>query len=195
MDIFILVYWAALAAEIVIRYPLQKKWKAAKKVEQRVSRTERTLLSLLWVVMFVLPLIYSLTNWLDFADYRLPAWLGWLGVVLMAGALLVFARAHIDLKANWSPSLEIFEGHTLVKSGIYGYIRHPMYASQWLWVLAQIFLIQNWLAGPVDLLLFIPFYILRVREEEKMMVDTFGEEYRQYRQATGGVWPKSWKRE
>ena len=143
MDIFILVYWAALAAEIVIRYPLQKKWKAAKKVEQRVSRTERTLLSLLWVVMFVLPLIYSLTNWLDFADYRLPAWLGWLGVVLMAGALLVFARAHIDLKANWSPSLEIFEGHTLVKSGIYGYIRHPMYASQWLWLLSKFLLVLS----------------------------------------------------
>jgi len=72
VDIFALVYWLALVLEILIRAPLQKKWKAAKKVEQRVSSTERALLGILWMVMFVLPLVYSVTNWLDFANYSLP---------------------------------------------------------------------------------------------------------------------------
>jgi len=49
--------------------------------------------------------------------------------ILLACALFVFARAHIDLKSNWSPSLEIYQDHTLITSGIYHYIRHPMYAS------------------------------------------------------------------
>jgi protein-S-isoprenylcysteine O-methyltransferase Ste14 len=140
--------------------------------------------------MIVFPLIYSVTDWLDFANYTLPVWMGWLGVVLMVCALLVFMRAHVDLKSNWSPTLEVFEGHTLMTGGIYRYIRHPMYASQWIWVVAQILLLQNWIAGPIDLLFFIPFYILRVRAEEKMMLDTFGDQYREYMKKTGEVIPK-----
>jgi protein-S-isoprenylcysteine O-methyltransferase Ste14 len=51
-------------------------------------------------------------------------------------------------------------------------------------------LIQNWLAGPASLIVFIPFYLLRSRAEEKMMLARFGEEYRKYRQTTGGILPK-----
>jgi protein-S-isoprenylcysteine O-methyltransferase Ste14 len=190
MAIFKIVYWIGIIVEMVIRAPLRKTWKGTAKTEQRVSRTEKFLLGMLSVVMVVFPLIYSVTSWLDFADYTLPTWMGWFGVVLMACALFIFARAHMDLKSNWSPSLEIFEGHTLVTSGIYKYIRHPMYASQWIWVIAQILLLWNWIAGPLDLLFFIPIYILRVRAEEKMMLDTFGDPYREYMQKTGGVIPK-----
>jgi protein-S-isoprenylcysteine O-methyltransferase Ste14 len=190
MTLFIIVYWAGILIEMIIRAPLRKNWKGIPKTEQRVSRTEKLLLGLLSVVMVVFPLIYSVTDWLDFADYTLPVWMGWLGVALMACALFVFARAHVDLKSNWSPTLEIFDGHTLVTGGIYKYIRHPMYASQWIWVVAQILLLWNWVAGPLDLLFFIPFYILRVRAEEKMMLDTFGDQYREYMKKTGGVIPK-----
>ncbi len=190
MILFKIIYWVGIFIEMAIRAPLQKTWKTAEKTDRRVSQTENILLGLLSVVMVFIPLIYSVTNWLDFANYSLPAWMGWVGVFLLACALLVFARGHMDLKANWSPTLEIRKDHTLVTDGIYRTIRHPMYASQWLWVIAQILLLQNWLAGPIDLLFFIPFYILRVRAEEKMMLDTFGEQYRAYMKTTGGVIPK-----
>jgi uncharacterized membrane protein YhaH (DUF805 family) len=87
---------------VAIRAPFQKTWKATAKTDRRVSRTEVILLGLLWVPMIILPLIYSVTNWLDFANYNLPAWMGWLGVFLLDCALLVFMRAHVDLKSNWS---------------------------------------------------------------------------------------------
>ena len=111
-------------------------------------------------------------------------------MVFIILALIVFWRAHADLKTNWSPSLETREKHELITHGIYGYIRHPMYASQWLWVIAQPLLLQNWLAGWLDLFVFILFYVLRVRAEEKMMIDTFGDQYRDYMKKVGGVFPK-----
>lgn len=190
MFIFKLVYWIGLVVETALRAPLQKAMRAAPRTDRRASLTEKVLLNSLMVSMLILPLVYSVTPWLDFANYSLPAWMGWLGVLLMTCALLVFARAHADLKSNWSPTLEIFAGHTLTTNGIYGYIRHPMYASQWLWVIAQILLLQNWLAGPIGLAVWIPFYILRTRAEEKMMLETFGETYREYMKKTGGVVPK-----
>ncbi len=191
MNVFKIAYWAGLVIQIAVRAPYSKGWKSGPKTVQRVSQTEKVLLGLLTLGNFVIPLIYSVTRWLDFANYSLPAWMGWAGVFLLACALLVFWRGHADLKTNWSPTLEIRQDHTLVTGGIYRTIRHPMYASQWLWCLAQILLLQNWLAGPAGLIFFIPFYFLRVQAEERMMLDRFGDQYREYMQKTGGVLPKS----
>ncbi|HNK63099.1 MAG TPA: protein-S-isoprenylcysteine O-methyltransferase [Anaerolineales bacterium] len=190
MNLFEIVFWLAMVAEMVIRAPINKKRKAEAMSRQQVTRQEKTLLVLLLLGMFIFPLVYSATSWLDFANYSLPTWAGWTGVLVMAGAIFVFWRSHADLGLNWSPSLEIREKHELITRGIYGLIRHPMYASQWLWVIAQPLLLQNWLAGFANLILFIPFYILRVQAEEQMMLETFGASYQEYMQKTGRVFPK-----
>ncbi|MGD0879005.1 MAG: protein-S-isoprenylcysteine O-methyltransferase [Anaerolineales bacterium] len=185
-----LAYWVGTIAQVVIRYPYQKTAKAGVKTMQLVSLIEKILLVLLTLVAAFIPLIYSLTHWLDFANYRLPIWLGLCGLLILVVSLFVFWRAHSDLKANWSPSLEIRADQTLVMDGIYRLIRHPMYLSQLLWAIAQILLMQNWLAGPLNLLFFIPFYLLRSFAEEKMMQDRFGDAYRDYMKNTGGLIPK-----
>lgn len=189
-SLFVTIYFLAMVIQILIRAPISQRRKSEKMSARRITSQENLLLGLLFAGMLFLPLIYSATNWLDFANYTLPAWAGWLGVVVMLGALFIFWRSHADLGLNWSPSLEIREKHTLITNGIYGAIRHPMYASQWLWSIAQILLIQNWIAGLVGLIIFTPFYLLRVRAEERLMLDTFGEEYQAYMQRTGGVLPK-----
>lgn len=190
MSIFTAVYFIALIIEIIIRVPLDRKRKQEKMSERRITRQEQILLGLLTLGGFIVPLIYAATNWLDFANYTLPAWAGWLGVLLTAGALFVFWRAHADLGLNWSPSLEIREKHELITGGIYGVIRHPMYASQWLLVIAQPLLLQNWIAGFLNLLVFIPFYLLRVKAEEQLMLEKFGNQYQAYMQRVDAVLPK-----
>ena len=192
MSVFEIVFWGAIVAEMAIRAPISQKQRKEAKSESRISGQETIMLSLLFLAMFLLPLIYSATTWLDFANYSLPVWAGWLGVILILLALLVFWRSHADLGLNWSPSLEIRTEHKLITNGIFGTIRHPMYASQWIWVIAQPLLIQNWIAGFLNLFVFAAFYLLRVRAEEKMMLDTFGDEYREYMNKTGAVLPK-WK--
>ena len=190
MSIFEITYWTAIMVEMVIRAPINKERKKEKMTEQRVSSQEKNLLILLLAGMFIVPLMYSASSWLDFANYTLPTWAGWIGVLLIILALIVFWRAHVDLKTNWSPSLEIREKHELITRGIYGVIRHPMYASQWLLVIAQPLLLQNWIAGFLNLLVFIPFYLLRVKAEEQLMMEIFGDRYSNYMQNVGGVIPK-----
>ena len=190
MDIFTAIYFAAILIEMAIRAPLNKRRKQLKMTERRVTTQEKTLLGFLFLGMFFVPILYAVSNWLDFANYSLPAWAGWLGVILIAGAVFVFWRAHADLGLNWSPTLEIREKHELITRGIYSYLRHPMYASQWLWVFAQPLLLQNWIAGFINLLVFVPFYFLRVRQEEQLMLEQFGDQYRSYMQKVGAVLPK-----
>jgi protein-S-isoprenylcysteine O-methyltransferase Ste14 len=188
--IFKLVFVAAMVAEIAIRAPYNQQRRQNRIATNQYNRTETAVLILLFLGSFILPLVYVFTPWLDFANYTLPGWAGWLGVVIMAGALVVFWRAHADLGQNWSPTLQIREGHRLVTNGIYQTIRHPMYASQWLWVIAQALLLQNWIAGLGGVISFLPMYLLRVAPEEQMMLDEFGEEYRDYMERTGRVLPR-----
>src|SRR6266545_6888153 len=108
MDIFTVIYFAALIIEIVIRAPVDRKRRQEKISDRRVSTQEKVLLGLLSIGGFLIPIIYAATHWLDFANYDLPAWAGWSG-----------------------------------------------------------------------LLAFIPFYLLRVQAEEKMMLDSFGDQYQE----------------
>jgi len=190
MKVFVWIYFAAIVIEMIIRAPLNKKRKAEKMNVRRVTSQETVILFLLLIAMLILPLVYVFSNWLAFANYTLPAWTGWLGVIVLAGALFVFWRAHADLGLNWSPTLEIREKHELITKGIYGIIRHPMYASQWLWVIAQPLLLQNWIAGWLNFLIFVVFYALRVKAEEQLMIEQFGDDYRAYMKKVGAVFPK-----
>ena len=143
--------------------------------------------------MFFIPALYVLTPWLDKANYRLPTRAqgraGGVGTVILAVAVWLFWRSHTDLGRNWSPSLQLREGHMLVTEGVYRYIRHPMYASMWLWGIAQALLLQNWVAGWASLVLFLPLYVLRVPREERMLLEYFGDAYRTYMNRTARVVP------
>jgi protein-S-isoprenylcysteine O-methyltransferase Ste14 len=191
--LFKAVYFAGMIAEIVIRTPYERQRNQISKTDQRVSRTERTLLAGL-AISFVLPVVYSLTSWLDFANYRLSlrakTRVGGAGVMLMAATLLLFWRSHRDLGTNWSPTLEIGEQHALVTGGVYRMIRHPMYASGWLWAVSQALLLHNWIAGLSGLVAFVPLYFIRVPREERMMLDHFGAAYRAYSARTGRIMPR-----
>ena len=157
----------------------------------RVGWLERSLLGSLFVGLLFIPGPYALTPWLDRADYRFSpegkGRVGGLGVAILLAAVWLFWRTHADLGRNWSPSPQLHEGHELVTRGVYGRIRHPMYASQWLWSVGEVLVLQNWIAGWAGLVLFVPLYLLRVPREEQMMLNRFGEEYRAYMDRTGRV--------
>ena len=172
-----------------IRTPYQKQSKQNKRLVARLVWQERVLFAAIYIGMVVLPLIYVFSHWLSSADYRPTFWAGSLGTLFFAIALWLLWRSHHDLGKNWSPTLEIREGHTFISSGIYQKIRHPMYTAFWLWSAAQALILPNWIAGPGGIIAFGIIYILRVNQEEQMMIEWFGEDYRAYMQRTKRLVP------
>jgi len=185
--IYVVGYWIA---NFVIRGP---HIKARQQVRVRAKLNTRLDTSLFLVVGaggFLVPLLYIFTPLLSFADYSSPLWIGVTGTGLLAAGDWVFWKTHKDLGKNWSPTLEIREGHTLITTGIYGRIRHPMYSSIWLLVIAQAMILPNYVAGFSGLAPFAFLYFQRVGKEERMMMEQFGSEYEQYMKRTGRLWPK-----
>ncbi len=186
---FEVIFLAGFIAGSVIRKVYTFRARGSKTANKRKSVLDIVLISAGGVGLAA-PLFYLFTSWLDFADYDLPGWLGWVGTAVFAGALLLLWRSHADLGRNWSATLKVREGHTLVTAGVYRYMRHPMYAAHWLWAIAQALLIENWLAGLALLVTFLPLCLIRIPREEEMMLENFGEQYRQYMNRTGRLIPR-----
>jgi len=155
---------------------------------------DKVLLLLAGVGMQLIPIVYLLTGWLDFADYGLPTAaslaLGVVGAPVFAVGIWLLWRSHADLGRNFAPTLQIVEDHSLVTDGVYRRIRHPMYLAHLLWAIGQVLLLQNWIAGPAFLVVQIPLYLRRIPTEERMMLEQFGDEYREYMNRTGGLFPR-----
>ena len=155
---------------------------------------DKLLLLLSGVGMQIIPIVYLLTGWLDFVDYGLPRAaslaLGVVGAPVFAAGVWLLWRSHAELGRNFAPTLQIVEDHALVTDGVFRRIRHPMYSAHLLWAIAQMLLLQNWIAGPAFLVMQIPFYLRRIPAEERMMLQQFGDEYREYMGRTGRLFPR-----
>ncbi len=182
--------WAiGILVWVVIRYPYQRRARKQKAVRNQYGLEERILISGAVFGLFIIPLFYLTNGFPKFADYPFRPAMAWAGAAAMALFLVVFIQSHRNLGRNFSVTLEIRETHTLVINGIYRYVRHPMYSSFWLWALGQALLFPNWIAGGAGLLAVAFLYFRRIRREEQMMLETFGDEYATYSSKTARLIP------
>jgi len=178
-----------LIYQIAIYIPRVREYKGKKRVTLVAKPGDVFLELSTWVFWQLLPFFCIIGEMLSFADYTLPIWAGWIGVVLFVASLWLYRRAYADLGSNWSARMEILTEQTLVTKGVYAHSRHPIYAAMFIWAIAQPLLIHNWIAGFGLLLLFTPLYLTRMPREEKMMLEHFGEEYRVYMKKTKRLFP------
>lgn len=183
---------AGNALGIAIRVPHDSRNKKVSIAEDRRGPREVVLLAMMTIGVMILPLLAIATPLLAFADYPLSAWSFACGMVCLTFNFWLFHRSHADLGTNWSMTLQIRNGHSLVTSGVYKHLRHPMYAAIYLFTLAQAFLLSNWIAGPAGLVAFTFMFAFRLGPEEQMMLDKFGDDYHAYAARTKRLIPGIW---
>ncbi len=142
-----------------------------------------------WGFGLALPLGYFFSDWLSAADYSLPSWVSWAGAIVCFLALLLLAAAHRDLGENWTSTVKIRSGHTLVTNGVYALMRHPVYAAHLLLSAGILLLIPNFFAAPLALTAMGLLAILRIPQEEELLLEVFGQQYRDYCSKVGVFWP------
>lgn len=185
-----IIYIVGLVLSIFIRIAFILKKKNTKAIIDRKSFIDILMVILILCATFIIPLFYIFSPWLNFANYYLPLWTTGFGLILFIISLLLFWKSHADLDKNWHVSLELKKNHILITNGVYKSIRHPMYSSFALWSIAQCLLLQNFIAGFSTLIIDGIMYFIRVPKEEQMMLDQFGDEYRNYMKRTWRLFPK-----
>jgi protein-S-isoprenylcysteine O-methyltransferase Ste14 len=184
-----LIYLIEYILISIVRTMHTRPYRREKVEIDRRTTLDLSLLGLVGLSMLT-PLIYIFSPVFDFANYKLPSWTGWLGAIIFAAAIWLLWRSHADLGRSWTPTLGLRDDHRLVTKGVFKYIRHPMYAAHILWGVATPLMLHNWIAGFAFLLLTTLQYLSRVGDEERMMLEQFGEEYRSYMERTGRIIPR-----
>ena len=187
---FKIIFIALNIVYVLIRVPFDKIYKQEEKIKTINSSKEKFLLLLMAIGLLLIPLLWVFTPFLNNFKMEFPIWLRLVGIAISVVSLFYFRRIHKTLGANWSPTLEIRKGHQLIKTGPYKTIRHPMYTQIWLWTIAQVLIVSNLFAGFSGIVVWAILYFLRVGSEEKMMTESFGDEYIEYMKQTGRVFPK-----
>jgi protein-S-isoprenylcysteine O-methyltransferase Ste14 len=109
------------------------------------------------------------------------------GLVAVALGLALAVWARRDLGANWSYNVTLKDHHTLVRTGPYRFVRHPIYSGLILAVAGTAVVIGEW-RGLAALGLALAAVIYKSRVEEKRMLETFPE-YEAYRRTTAALIP------
>jgi len=143
------------------------------------------------LLLFIALIVLLARNpcWNPKLSFPLPFWLRWAGVALGLASLALWTWTHVVLGTLWSPQLQLRTNHRLVTSGPYSQIRHPMYVAIWVWAMSLGLVIANWIPI-IFTALVVVLFVARVPHEEQMMLERFGDEYREYMKSTERFLPK-----
>ena len=117
-----------------------------------------------------------------------------LGIISMiiGGVMRSYPRktlAEAGFGSIWNtPRLKIVKGHKLVTTGFYKHVRHPIYTGE-IFRDYCIPLLVSSLYGIIIMTVGIVFLLFRIRIEEDLLLDAFGEEYEEYKRRTKKLIP------
>jgi len=162
---------------------------SSKRTVYRESRTQRRRYWVLLVIAYVLLLCgrrlpYPLN--LGIIPHVAPT--TWAAAVLCVIGLFFAVWARVTLGRNWSGVVTLKEGHELVERGPYRFVRHPIYTG----ILTMFFataLAQGHLSGFVGTVLMFASFWIKLRDEEKLMLQQFPERYADYRRRAKCIIP------
>ena len=111
-------------------------------------------------------------------------------LLLMGGAIALFAASSRELGRNWSLVARTRSDHELVRTGPYARVRHPIYLGMLLFLLALAVALGHW----AQLLIAVPVFFagtaIRTRLEDSLLEQSFGEGFRDYRRSTPALIPR-----
>ncbi|MFQ6084665.1 MAG: isoprenylcysteine carboxylmethyltransferase family protein [Candidatus Bathyarchaeia archaeon] len=180
-------YYAIRVRKAGEKTSLSKRLREGVKREGKLSMALRLITAPFFVAVVILYPIYP--QWVAWSALPLPTLLRWVGVGVGISSLLLLLWVHRSLGRYWSTELVVKEGHELVTSGPYRWVRHPMYSVSFTLFIALSIVSANWLLSLLTVITIISVYA-RIGKEEAMMVERFGDEYRDYMRRTGRLLPR-----
>lgn len=118
-------------------------------------------------------------------DVRI-AW-GGIGLTTVGAAIAIWAR--YCLGEFWSARVMLKEGHRIIRSGPYAFVRHPIYTGMLTAAIGTGLVVGEWRAIVAVVLLLVT-HSRKALREEALLLTEFGGDYVAYRRDTGFLFPR-----
>jgi protein-S-isoprenylcysteine O-methyltransferase Ste14 len=179
------VFGIAIILIFLIDYilPRRKFWATKKPVQHR----DRGSLALIYISTLLgfaagIVLRYRNTGILNGAFQ-------YIGLLVMIGGGLLRHVALVSLGTLFSRVVQIQADHRIIKTGPYRWFRHPAYTGMILINVGAVMALGTWLGALIVLILMLFSTLYRIRVEEILLLETFGNEYRAYMAETWRLFP------
>jgi len=168
--IYILILYVAGIFDTILR-PLEKE-----------KREEESYASFIVFLFFANPFLFVLAieehEILFDTRSDILSWIG-LFAYLLAAIVIIIARVNLGKQGNGT--LVVRENHELITTGLYKYIRHPMYSGTLLDVIGFALVSQSIIVSLITFVLYSWIFKERINYEEILLEQTFGEKYQKYK--------------
>jgi protein-S-isoprenylcysteine O-methyltransferase Ste14 len=161
--------------------------KKAKKLERWGERAQHGLMVTLgfWL------LFGGLKNWGWLNDRLVPnapsMWITGLALTAIGVGISIWAR--LSLGSNWSGMVTLKNNHELVRTGLYRWIRHPIYSGILVGMVGTA-MIRGHLRGWIGIAIVLAAFYFKARREERFLREEFGAGFDEHSQRTGMFLPK-----
>lgn len=164
---------------------------SGEKISRKVDGTAMmTVIKVSGLILWLSPLVYLLNPaWMAWSKIGLLEWVRWVGVGIGIVCTGLIYWLFSSIGSGITPTSATRRQHTLVTSGPYRWVRHPLYTVGSSMFIAFGMMADNWFIAILGILAFIAMAI-RTPKEEANLIEKFGDEYREYMKRTGRFFPK-----
>lgn len=182
-----LIPWYVFVAYWAISWLRVKRTKTAESLNSRLA----TILPM----VLVFELLFS--NALRVGPLRLrflpvEDWIVWSGIALTSLGVALAIWARYSIGQYWSARVTLKEGHRVIRSGPYAWVRHPIYTGMLLAAMGTALVIGEW-RGVLAVVVMWAAHYRKALREEALLTRELGEEYVSYRRSTGFLFPRLWR--
>jgi protein-S-isoprenylcysteine O-methyltransferase Ste14 len=110
---------------------------------------------------------------------------------LLIAGLMIAIIARRTLAKNWSVAVALKQDHELITTGLYRYVRHPIYTGMLLMLLGTTVSLSI-LGACIGFLIFVLTIWLKLRQEEALLMEHFSQKYLVYKKRTKTLIPFIW---
>jgi protein-S-isoprenylcysteine O-methyltransferase Ste14 len=166
-----------------------RKGKTAKSIEQTKDDNLSTIF--IGFTFFIVLVLSAVLNFFNLGEFDNSA-LARIGVIIMITGILIRIHSMLTLSHYYTRTLITVEKQKIVKKGLYKIIRHPGYLGTILiWSSAGLAM-ENKIIFTVATILILIAYYYRINNEEKMLLQNFGDEYADYKKQSWRLIPLIW---
>ncbi len=142
------------------------------------------------LVVLIIPMIAVSLPIIEyyFAKKAINPVISGIGALTILFGFIISFFANKEIGENWSASIEKDNFQKLITSGIYKYVRHPLYFSGIIIFVGTVIYFQSWWSTTI----LIPCFLLinwRIKYEENNLILLFGNEYKEYMRKTKKIIP------
>ncbi|WP_175998018.1 methyltransferase family protein [Burkholderia stabilis] len=144
-------------------------------------RADRNTLRIIWTVTVSANTIAAIVAVLTNVPIVSAPGFRYVGIAIMVLGLALRIASIVSLGRMFTYNVAIRDGHQLVTSGLYRFVRHPSYSGLLIIFIGYGLGLNNWLSLVIA---FMPVFwaiMRRTAVEESVLEDQFGDVYREYK--------------